>query len=248
MSGSPMCKSDGLDVWYVVPTCRPENVENIFANFECQSIKGSLLIVENGDAVGACEKAGLIPNVLLQSEPNVGSARSAALRYLRSVAPDAYIVWMDDDDTYHRTYATKAIEHNDGKSVTMASGHFINMEGHYFWGSTNVRLEGTMSGPQSVFREADGVPVGEGEKMASEVRRTDLPVCVNRTAGTHTWTNVHEKYLTFCQPFIYLGQQVPNIGQLNPTGQPLLKYEFMLKYKDVVQVWRKKREEAQAAG
>ena len=242
-----MLKHAGPEVWYVVPTCRSENIEKIFANVESQSVKGHLLIVENGEAIGTCERTGRLPTICLQSEPNVGSARSAALRYIRSVDPEAFIVWMDDDDTYHHSYTRRVLEHNSRESITMAGGHYANLDGHYFWCSGNVRLEATMSGPQRLFREADGMSTGEGRKMAQNPSKTPLPVCINRSSSGHTWTNSPLKYLTLCQPFKYLGTGVPELSNCDPEGEYLLAHEFVVQFPHVLSIWNEERAEASEA-
>ena len=247
MYGSSMPKSDTPRVWFVVPTCRPEQVERIFRTVESQSVKGHLLIVENGEAIGTCEKLGKLPTVVLQSDNNVGSARSVALRYIRSVDPEAFLIWMDDDDWYHHSYARKVLEANNGDEITMAGGHYVNLDGQYAWCHSSTMLEATLAGPQRLFREADGVEGSEGETMAPSPRRVNLPMCVNRCGGDHTWRAHHLGYLEQGQPFVFFGEVVPSLRQTNPTGNPILVCDFVVEFEHVLQLWEEKRKKARAA-
>jgi glycosyltransferase involved in cell wall biosynthesis len=93
-------------IWCVVPFSRPHQLQWVVDLFKSQTYHNKkLLIVENGQAVGACKKAGIEPDVILTSRPHQSYAKNEALLYLKDngFGDDIWTTW-DDDDYYGPVY------------------------------------------------------------------------------------------------------------------------------------------------
>lgn len=118
------------EVWVVVPLSRRGNVPLVRHNFLRQELPGKrLIVVENGDAVGACAAHGFCPDLLVTSERSAASARNTALETLRRLHPDAYFVNMDDDDWYGPDYLWEHAALARRGQLVGKSTHFVLFEG-----------------------------------------------------------------------------------------------------------------------
>ena len=72
----------------------------VLAEFRAQTYQNKgLVLVENGNALGACAAAGVVPTLLLQSEPHQSAAKNIGLAALVHEPDDWFVTW--DDDDYH---------------------------------------------------------------------------------------------------------------------------------------------------
>ena len=65
-----------------------------------------LVIVENGDAIGATREAGVVPHMVTTSEPHVSHARNAGIDLVRDLGGEWTAQW-DDDDYYGPHYLSE---------------------------------------------------------------------------------------------------------------------------------------------
>jgi hypothetical protein len=220
--------------WVVVPTRRPENKDNVIANHARQSVKSRLLVVENGAAVGSY-KRGDDADVVLQSMRCVGDARAVALAWIKGVAPDTFIVWMDDDDYYYPDYIETHIKAYDGLPQA-AQGHLMGAEGELFWmRRTHGIMGATLFGRASDFTEPDRVNVGEEDSMVKKgLKKVDLPMVINRRRHDHTWNCSNALYWKLAGGGVPVSkQQAEEIMCEQPVTAPLSLREAVVQYKHV---------------
>lgn len=153
----------------ICPLHRPKDLPNLVANWRRQKVRGDLVVVENGEAVGACRAAGFSAAVVLGSDRHVSAALNVGLSHALA---DGYGHWTkwDADDYYGSDYLLELF------------GAFA--AGHRFVGKSDafVRLA---DGRLTLFTLAGSnqkVTVGfHGPTLSSEVWsglprfRTDLP-------------------------------------------------------------------------
>lgn len=100
----------------------------VLKNFNKQThVNKRLCIVENGEALGACKKYGVVPDLLLTSEKSPSVARNAAFTVLRDF--DAYFVMMDDDDIYGPEYLSEHAQHAKRGRIVGKRTHWVLFEG-----------------------------------------------------------------------------------------------------------------------
>ena len=117
------------EVTVIVPLSRPAFVRDVFDNFKRQTFgRKRLVIVENGDAVGACAAAGLVPDVLLTSANHQASARNEALAWMRDHG-GGFFANFDDDDYYGSGYLAEVVEHSTRGEVIGKSSIFVRAAG-----------------------------------------------------------------------------------------------------------------------
>ena len=111
------------EVYVVVPLSRPHMLDNVLANYCRQRYRAQLVIVENGAAVGACARAGAVPDVLCSCARDVGLARQTGVDAVRERG--GYVVFMDDDDWYGAGYVEEAVAHAARGRVTVKGSAFV---------------------------------------------------------------------------------------------------------------------------
>lgn len=119
-----------MDQWIsvitiITPLHRPEDAPNAFRNASRQK-DVRLVIIENGEGVGACKRYNLTPNVLLTSEPHQSYARNAGLNWLRKRG-GGFFVMMDGDDYYGPGYVDKMVEASKHGDVIGQASMFVRM-------------------------------------------------------------------------------------------------------------------------
>jgi hypothetical protein len=113
------------EVWVVVPFSRPEYLFNVIQNFSQQNFHNKkIIIVENGRAIGSCNKFGFIPDFLLSSDPHQAYAKNKALELLKEKKAQ-YWVTFDDDDWYGPNYLSEIVECSDKAEVVGKSNVFV---------------------------------------------------------------------------------------------------------------------------
>jgi len=162
-------------LWVVVPTCRPERLEWIRDRFVSQHYPNkALLVVENGDAIGAVRESGIHPHevVQLRGEPHVSRARNAGIEAVRELGD--WMCFWDDDDYYGPHYLTEvaaAIGTGGIADVIGKRRHFIAFREHglYLFNERNQWSEALyLHGPTLTFRASQALPfpeIPEGEEM-----------------------------------------------------------------------------------
>jgi len=111
----------------IVPLSRPKMLVNVIGNFERQSYPNkSLVIVQNGPGLGACQRLGFEPDVLIDiGKAHQSTAKNSALEYLRSRG-ESYFATFDDDDYYGPSYLEGIADgFNRGFDVVGKSAIFV---------------------------------------------------------------------------------------------------------------------------
>ncbi len=111
----------------IVPFARPEHLPRVLENFRRQSFPDKhLVIVENGDALGACAKAGLTGVTVLTSEAHQASAKNVALEEIRRRG-GGFFTTFDDDDWYGAEYLSELAGYAKSAGVIGKRQHFISV-------------------------------------------------------------------------------------------------------------------------
>lgn len=122
-------------VWVIVPFSRPENLEQVLANFQRQKFPFKrLVLVENGRAQGAARelannwrsKSSLL---VLTSEPHQSVAKNTALAEIKKRG-GGFCVTMDDDDWYGPQYLTEACGYAKTYDIIGKNRHFMSVDGN----------------------------------------------------------------------------------------------------------------------
>jgi hypothetical protein len=144
--------------WVVVPFARPEMLGNVIRNFQRQTALARLCLVENGPAVGACERAGLVPDLLLTSEAHQATAKNTALEEIRKRGGGLVALW-DDDDRYGCGFLEELLEHRRRANVVGKRRHLIRMSrGLYLFDEHNANAPSTwLHGPTCLVRAEECV-------------------------------------------------------------------------------------------
>ena len=162
------------DIWVVVPCCREKQIRWVVDNFRRQTHPDKrLCIVENGEALGACERLGIVPHLIITSEAQVGRARNAGMYAIRERGGGWISMW-DDDDWYGPAYLAEMAELTESGKANIYGKHrhfvatpkngmcLVNEKGQNKY-SQHVH------GPTLVFRAEEGRAFHE-QKEAEEIR------------------------------------------------------------------------------
>jgi cellulose synthase/poly-beta-1,6-N-acetylglucosamine synthase-like glycosyltransferase len=125
--------------YVVVPLSRPQNIQNVLNNFNNQIYSDKkLVIVENGNAIGTCNKLNIKPDILLKSDKHQSIAKNTALNYLKQIAFNDYWVNMDDDDWYGPDYLNEIYENISHGDVIGKHYHYVEFDsGFYLFNENN---------------------------------------------------------------------------------------------------------------
>lgn len=118
-------------IYAVCPFSRPEFLGNVIENFERQTCSEKrLILVENGDAIGACEAQGFVPDILLTSQRHQSHAKNAGLDWITSNG-GGWFSTFDDDDYYGPKYLEEVLECSEKGDIVGKSNHFVvGIDGH----------------------------------------------------------------------------------------------------------------------
>lgn len=148
------------EVSVIVPLSRSPFLSNVARNFARQTFgRKRLVIVENGEAVGACAKAGFVPDVVLTSEAHQSHAKNAGLNWLREQG-GGFFATMDDDDYYGPRYLEETVAHSGRADIIGKSAIFIRAAGgvmRYFEHEGALRFVDFVHGPTIAGRAEDVV-------------------------------------------------------------------------------------------
>ena len=112
-------------IYAICPFSRPSFLKNVIRNFRRQTYQEKkLIVVENGDAVGACTAVGFEPDVLLRSEPHQSHAKNAALRWIRQNG-GGWFSTFDDDDYYGPNYLQEVEDSRVFGDIVVKHDHFV---------------------------------------------------------------------------------------------------------------------------
>lgn len=187
--------------WGIVPLHRPADLPNVIANARRQSVDFRLCVVENGDALGACKRAGFWPDSLLRSAPHQSAARNTALEWIRSHG-GGFFFTMDADDWYGPSYLAELLKHRRKANVVGKRRHLILLRNglHLFDARSASKPTDILHGACLAGRAEEAVPfpdlaVGEDSEwcraMAAEGATLFATSARNyiyvRTGAAHTW-------------------------------------------------------------
>lgn len=141
--------------WVVVPLGRADSVGNVFSNFRRQSVEARLCIVENGAGLGACERHGLNPDLLLTSQNHQAHAKNQAISELRDCG--GHLAFWDDDDWYGRAFLEELLASAGRATVVGKRRHFVRLpSGLFLFDSQSAnRASSWLHGPTCLVRAAE---------------------------------------------------------------------------------------------
>ena len=147
------------DIWVVVPFYRECNLKTVIENFKRQTfINKRLIIVENGIAIGSCERAGFKPDLLLTSETHQAIAKNTALDEIKRRG-GGYWTTFDDDDWYGKHHVQEIVD-NAHRAIACGRGeHFVRLSNglHLFREQCGNRYSDYIAGPTISCWEEDAV-------------------------------------------------------------------------------------------
>lgn len=136
----------------ITPFSRPEFISNVLDNFRCQNYpKKTLILVENGPAIGTFPRNTGENIVVLESEHHQSIARNQALDWIKENYVGPHSCWLnqDDDDRYGPSYCPEAVwfmrqypDHITGKrrhwvqTKTMGTFLYRHPQNNYLHGAT----------------------------------------------------------------------------------------------------------------
>ena len=195
-------------IWCVIPFSRPHQLTWVKDLLSAQTYQNKkVLVVENGPAIGACKKAGFVPDVLLASKPHQSYAKNEALLYLKNngFGDDIWTTW-DDDDYYAPEYLSELADATDKGDIIGKASSFMKLtDGKLYcvtkWKENELADEPFVHGPTVSGRVKDSllftymdwgedlVWVREMAALGAKVYRTSrYNWCYFRYANTkHTW-------------------------------------------------------------
>jgi hypothetical protein len=187
--------------WVIVPFARSEMLGNVWRNFERQTTVARLCLVENGPAVGACARAGLVPDLLLTSEAHQATAKNTALEEIRKRGGGLVALW-DDDDWYAAGFLAELLDHRHLATVVGKRRHLIRMSsGIYLFDQHTADAPSTwLHGPTCLLRAEECVdfprvtPNDDGEWCRDMARAgatfyatSPWNYVYDRTGTQHVW-------------------------------------------------------------
>lgn len=226
-------------IWCVVPFSRPGNLELVRRQFAYQTYQDKrLVIVENGDAIGACKKAGFEPDLLLTSKKHQSYAKNEALLALKEKCPDDYWTTTDDDDYYGPHYLQELSQSLHRGDVIGKSKSFIRLsDGKVYlinkWGE-NAITDCVVHGPTITARIKDSLLFqvedwGEDLDWVDEMKRLGAKVyatsrynwCYFRShdGSGHAWS-VSDQEIRFANSGNLIDYGPFNEGIVNGLREP----------------------------
>lgn len=187
--------------WAIVPLHRSGDLPTVIANTHRQRSRVRLVIIENGDAVGACAQARFTPDLLLTSEKHQATARNVALDEIRKRGGGVFLT-MDADDWYGPRYVEEIVANAHHADIIGKRRHLVRFpDGLYLFDVRGANKPTTwLHGACLAGRTEDAIPfplrdVGEdtawcegmrsfGAKMFATSAREYI---YNRAGTDHTW-------------------------------------------------------------
>lgn len=111
----------------IVPFSRPSMLRNVVRNYENQTFRSDIAVVENGSGVGVSSAMGFRPTVLLRSADHQSTAKNTALEW---GIKNGYTHFStnDDDDYYGDHYTSELMTAlSDGHDIVGKLDGFIRM-------------------------------------------------------------------------------------------------------------------------
>jgi hypothetical protein len=104
-------------IYVIAPHSRPEHAARLLESFDRQSVRGRLIVVENGPAVGTFP-ASRAHAVIRCERAHHAAAKNAALDWIEARGDGAPWVTMDDDDYYGPEYLADTLAVLERADVT----------------------------------------------------------------------------------------------------------------------------------
>jgi glycosyltransferase involved in cell wall biosynthesis len=237
-----------LDAVVMCPMHRADDLVRVLDNFSAQShAQKSLVVVENGDAVGACEVFGENRlrifgdvHVVHCGHQHQSTARNVGLRYIRQTwGPTVYVANMDSDDLYGADYLAEHVGVAVPGHVNVKQNGWVQFDealvflGQYWrpWtyntGSCNGGTIGGFAGelpdyPIVAAAEEHGFLASCRERGLKVINLTAKHYVYNRTGGreTHTWKGRAEKLLRASSGWIWVDSDPLYVVDSIPAGPP----------------------------
>jgi glycosyltransferase involved in cell wall biosynthesis len=109
-------------IYIIVPFSRPEMLQNVLANVAKQTVPCSLIIVENGRALGTTPTGNY--TILQSHPPHQSTAKNLGIDFVRK-SGGRFVAIFDDDDYYSPNYLLEASKYLDKYAIVGKNQHFI---------------------------------------------------------------------------------------------------------------------------
>lgn len=111
----------------VVPFSRPDCLRRTLDNFARQRHPDKrLVLVENGEAIGACARAGVTGATVLESAPHLSHAKNLGIEWVRAHG-GGFWTTFDDDDHYGAGYLELVAQGATRAGVVGAPRHYVRL-------------------------------------------------------------------------------------------------------------------------
>lgn len=195
-------------VWVIVPFSRPENLNLILSNFNRQAFPyKKLVLVENGDAVGAAHSLQSSALVLM-SERHQSIAKNLALSEIRKRG-GGFTAIMDDDDWYGPGYLSELVGYARTHDIVGKARNFISVDGKMWLCGREQAMNkaGWLTGG-TIACWAENCPEYPMKKVGEDVGFCDRAHSLGmslfatsvyhylyrrNTGGRHAWNVTHQK-------------------------------------------------------
>lgn len=218
------------DVVSILVTKRPHYIPRAIEQIRRQSVPSTLVVVLSNEARGYSFDPRIKPEHTVESKGNVGDARAAGLRFVKSKYPESLLAWFDDDDTYFPRYLETHLEHYEPGKISSGGPHYVKFPTAIFFVPRAPYVQGaTMFGATSLFDVPSSVETGEERDMVKgATKRVSLPMIVDRCGDSHTWKQNNVLYYVLCGPGHYATEQ--DARSMTVSSDPLELGEAMVKY------------------
>ena len=109
----------------IIPTHRPNMIAECVAAIRAQTAQTRVIVVENGAAIGACERLGIAADVVLTSREQAPAARNIGLRFVQGTIGGGLVSFFDDDDIYFPRHLETLLDDWTGSGVVGRSAHYL---------------------------------------------------------------------------------------------------------------------------
>ena len=185
-------------LFVILPTNRPQMIVGAVGRMRRQSVRHSLIVVENGPAVGTCARLG-IDAIVLTSDEHQSSAKNTAVDEVWRRG-GGYLAFVDDDDEYSPGYLAEQLANVRRATVVGKRRHFVRLsDGLYLFDHSRANAASPeLHGPSVVVHSSQCLPfrtmVGEDARWCADMLAagatlfaTSIDGYVYERRGSHTW-------------------------------------------------------------
>jgi len=252
-----------MKIWIISPVGSDKHIKNLIDNYNRQeySDKG-LIVVENGEGLGACSKYGFKPDFIIRSNPpNQAIAKNLGVQMVRKNNGEFWTTF-DDDDYYSPLYLNELATVAPKADIIGKQWNWVEFDSGLFLFRENSHNQYALDvqGPTISAWTAVTIPFRENMMISEDIqfckdmvsagarvyRSSIKHFCYNRKKGVHRWSikeeDARKKFgdgkFFGKMPYHICDQENPLGGILAPTSisdSELIKNLFKEESKESVE-------------